>query len=526
MRYFIVAFLLLCVPVSAHARQWTSSTGKFTLEGDFVELTEDDRVRIRQTDGKTFVIPLSKLSEADRKHVQMLTASPKDSPFSAESLSAAGKAKPTELQTTQTVVVEGVGLTADAALEDAYRQAVRQVMGTVVDAVTLIKNDELIEDKVLTYSDGFITRYDKLSERRADGLTRVRITAVVERRSLIEKLSAANVSMKQLDGKNLFAELKTQLDAEASTAALLRRALDGFPLNCLTVGVEGKPEILSKDEEKAKLRFLVRYEADLAAYDAFAKRITQMLDEVALRKGEFSLEGRKIARDDNIKPGYAFDHRGESYYDGSSLWPIKIPPYKDMAQYQSLPSDRGEFVIAVNVQRTNTFDRSDWKYFVLDRAVKSIVASSTAVVPYTRLTLVDSTDQDIVVTRFPAMAVYGSQWLFNAWLVSSSGVFAFQSQYRGPYSLGSKPKSGWYPDYAKATVGELRESVDSRIYTGERLFLFSPMFFGGSSNSRKYLSSLHVKHDLELTLDELKRIQNVRCELKHDGRLPPEFPQK
>jgi len=476
-------------------------------------------VRIRQTDEKTFVIPLSKLSEADRKHVQMLTASPKDSPFTADPLSTSGKARPASSQTTQTVIVEGVGLTADAALEDAYRQAVRQVMGAVVDAVTLIKNDELIEDKVLTYSDGFITRYDKLSERRTDGLTRVRIAAVVKRRSLIEKLSAANVTMTKLDGKNLFAELKTQLDAESSTAALLRRALAGFPLNCLTVGVERKPEILSKDEEKAKLRFHVRYEADLEAYDAFVARITQMLDKVALRKGEFSLVGSRTT-DEQKRPGYDLNDR-----TGQRLWPIKIPPYKDMAQYESLPNDRGEFVIAVNVQRTSAFDRSDWKYFVLDRAVKSIVASSAAVVPYTRLTLVDSADQDIAVTRFPAMAVYSSQWRFNASLVSPAGSLGYQSQFRGVYTY-PKPESGWFPVYATALMGELRETVDRRYYSGERLFLFSPMFFGGSANSRKYLSSLHVKHDLELTLDELKRIQNVRCELKHDGRLPPEFPQK
>ena len=66
------------------------------------------------------------------------------------------KAKNEQLQE---VVAEGVGTTADEAIKDAFRNAVRQVVGAVVDAETLVKNDELIDDKVLTYSDGFIKGY-------------------------------------------------------------------------------------------------------------------------------------------------------------------------------------------------------------------------------------------------------------------------------------------------------------------------------------------------------------------------------
>src|SRR6516164_7487637 len=52
------------------------------------------------------------------------------------------------------VIAEGVGTTADDALRDAFRAAVRQTVGTMVDAETLVKNDTVISDKVLTYSDG------------------------------------------------------------------------------------------------------------------------------------------------------------------------------------------------------------------------------------------------------------------------------------------------------------------------------------------------------------------------------------
>src|SRR5262249_37665837 len=42
----------------------------------------------------------------------------------------------------QTVVVEGSGATREKALQDAFRAAVRQVVGALVDAETLVKDDK------------------------------------------------------------------------------------------------------------------------------------------------------------------------------------------------------------------------------------------------------------------------------------------------------------------------------------------------------------------------------------------------
>lgn len=120
---------------------------------------------------------------------------------------ATGKEQPS----TQVVIAEGVGKTPDDALKDAFRDAVRQVVGAVVDAEIRVRNDEVIDDQILTYSDGFIKTYQKVpgSEKRQEGLTRLKIRATVERRSVIAKLTAAKVAVKGLDGENLFAEVTT-----------------------------------------------------------------------------------------------------------------------------------------------------------------------------------------------------------------------------------------------------------------------------------------------------------------------------
>ena len=59
-----------------------------------------------------------------------------------------------------------MGTTKEEALKDAFRAAVRQVVGEVVDGETLVKNEELVKDQVLTYSDGFIPGHKITSEKR------------------------------------------------------------------------------------------------------------------------------------------------------------------------------------------------------------------------------------------------------------------------------------------------------------------------------------------------------------------------
>lgn len=54
------------------------------------------------------------------------------------------------------VVSTGYGTTVREATKAALRSAVESVVGTMVDATTLVENDKLIEDEILTYSAGMI----------------------------------------------------------------------------------------------------------------------------------------------------------------------------------------------------------------------------------------------------------------------------------------------------------------------------------------------------------------------------------
>lgn len=77
------------------------------------------------------------------------------------------------------VTVEGVGATPEEALEDAFRSAVRRVVGVTVDAETLVKNGDLVTDRVHTRSNGFIIKYEELARSERRGIFHVTITATV-----------------------------------------------------------------------------------------------------------------------------------------------------------------------------------------------------------------------------------------------------------------------------------------------------------------------------------------------------------
>lgn len=180
------------------------------------------------------------------------------------------------------VVAEGAGLTADEALKDAFRNAVRQVVGTFVDAETLIKNDQIIEDKVLTYSGGFVKKYDEIAGTKTSkgGIQRLRIKAQVERSEVVSKLRLERISVKDVDGQSLFAEAVTATEASQDARNLIAKSIQDLP-HLLTAKVAGKPNF---DRVKSEVLLDIDLEVDQKAYSDFAKRLQAILQKVSFAR--------------------------------------------------------------------------------------------------------------------------------------------------------------------------------------------------------------------------------------------------
>lgn len=92
-------------------------------------------------------------------------------------------------QPTQTVIAKGVAtvfnedkaLARDQAIDDALRKAVEQTLGTFVQASTLVQNYMLVEDNIMSWTNGYVRSHRIINEGFADAATyEVAIEAVVE----------------------------------------------------------------------------------------------------------------------------------------------------------------------------------------------------------------------------------------------------------------------------------------------------------------------------------------------------------
>jgi hypothetical protein len=90
------------------------------------------------------------------------------------------------------VVATGAGMNEDQALKNAFTIAVEEVVGTIVDTETIVREDDTIRERILSASNGFIKSYEVIRQWQQDGLHQCSIEALVQIRQLKQSLAEAN----------------------------------------------------------------------------------------------------------------------------------------------------------------------------------------------------------------------------------------------------------------------------------------------------------------------------------------------
>ncbi len=174
------------------------------------------------------------------------------------------------------------GADSDASLKNALRAAVQQAVGTMIDAKTMVENDEVISDKILSHSGGYVVKYDVIGEPKSEGgLVTTRIQAVVKSNELRQTLESEKVITVAFDGKDVSAEMFTIRLQTESAAEILPSLFEGFPGDFISVKMEGEPEV---DKEKNKFIVPVRVDLDVAKTKAFIKRVDEFFKTASKEK--------------------------------------------------------------------------------------------------------------------------------------------------------------------------------------------------------------------------------------------------
>ena len=178
------------------------------------------------------------------------------------------------------VIATGIGQDSDRALKNALRAAIEQAVGTLVDSETLAQNDEVVNDQILSYSAGFVGSHKVIGEPKSrDGLVTIKIQALVKRTQLTERLKAANIHVKKIDGESLFGAITTQIEQQLSGAEIIKNTLQDFPENIMEIKWTGKPEY---DNDQRKLKIDVEICIDQEQYQQFVDSMISVLEKISI----------------------------------------------------------------------------------------------------------------------------------------------------------------------------------------------------------------------------------------------------
>lgn len=136
---------------------------------------------------------------------------------------------------TTTVEVQGIGRDADGAQKNALYQAVQQAVGAYLDQETLVKNEEVIQDKLLSVAQGFVESFTPIvpAKERHDGsgLWEIKIKAVVKKSAVGAALRTAGVMQVKADGSSGWAQQVTKMKSREDAMELLKKVLPEITRN-------------------------------------------------------------------------------------------------------------------------------------------------------------------------------------------------------------------------------------------------------------------------------------------------------
>jgi len=298
----LLASLTTSIASGAEVRTWTDRTGKFTRQASFVRI-DGDSIILKAPDGKELKLPLDRLSVADQQYVKTAAAAVEsaDDPFQVAERDADQPTKtpfsaPPATTDVRVVVAKGVGVSVEEAKKDAYREAVRQVVGAYVEGETLTRNDELIEDKVLALSGALVQKVDVLPESvsTSDGLTRLRVRAEVKVTEVMKSLAQINVTTTAIRTSDIQGQVITLADqTEAAELALGdAKSWQNVPASFFVMNLVGQPKVLKAKDDEANVQVLLQIAPDRVKYMAFAKRLVAVLSKLEGPKGSFNIDGR------------------------------------------------------------------------------------------------------------------------------------------------------------------------------------------------------------------------------------------
>ena len=391
------------------------------------------------------------------------------------------------------VVATGVGSDPESALQNAFSHAIEQAVGVLVDAETIVKNDKLVRDEILTHSRGYVERHEVVVRWTADGLHHCRVRARVAATKLAEKLEASRIALRDLPGERWYLEIMHRFKTEANAAKMLENVLREYTLDRLFKCEVRQPQTVEQDTTHAKLRISASLVPDMENWEKFRQHIMPLLDR--FKSAHEVIEVRSASSDyggerpEQLLGGKATSpsHRGAS------------PSVFDMGKRYRKSSLT--VLLLKNISRGG--GRSEWDAYVvplslasplenvLDQEYRPVFALADA----TGRTLLSANDERSIGGAYAARktSVFGAERQHQYWAAHRAEVY--------------------YTD---------RKDGGHKIHT---CYWLAPLLWcrwpGGYDNTGPtYHRSFELQHVLSIDLEKLKLVKKCAVELREATREP------
>jgi hypothetical protein len=173
------------------------------------------------------------------------------------------------------VTVKGFGSDAEQCIQDAIRRAVSKGVGVYLDSDRVVLNGQIVKDKIVSLSDGYVAKFDVLSKphkRPGDGVYEAQIRAAVRKGNSSEaSLAPLGKTETETTLKDIHASMETRRRAAEQAGTMLYGTLQNLLNDVFSATLESSlPTSLGiniKSKDCTDLLWWVRLDSDLEGWD-------------------------------------------------------------------------------------------------------------------------------------------------------------------------------------------------------------------------------------------------------------------
>ena len=187
------------------------------------------------------------------------------------------------------VVATGVGANPEQAEENAFSAAIEQAIGILVNAETIVKNSQVIRDRILTSSQGYLQGFEEIGRWEKEGAHFVRIRAQVAAGKLGENLKAQNLVTRKIPGSLLSGNIAIEVDSEEDARTMFQKATADFtPDKLMTVTMLDKPPVVENDGRNVKFTVACRLAPNWQAWQSIHTKLKPLLEAIATKHAAYA----------------------------------------------------------------------------------------------------------------------------------------------------------------------------------------------------------------------------------------------